>query len=217
MTVRYNVTGSERKRLANALAQALGKEYKYLKAPTFAYQVGGTVIDQDGTVIFDDQLDPNKLNTVIAQLRQQGFTAKADDLRISVPLEDVNLENLTALLDSKGPLIRKALGVDGLPVELDQDRVYFPWFTGDMDTESLQAYTHLIRSLCRMSRDQSRINKTHHTVENERYAFRCFLLRLGFVGSEYKTERKILLRNLTGSAAFKSGSRKEDQLDAVSQ
>lgn len=37
------------------------------------------------------------------------------------------------------------------------------------------------------------------------YAFRCFLLRLGFIGSEYKKERKILLKNLTGSSAFKNG------------
>ncbi len=33
------------------------------------------------------------------------------------------------------------------------------------------------------------------------HAFRCFLLRLGFIGDEYKTTRKILLRNLTGSYA----------------
>ena len=46
-------------------------------------------------------------------------------------------------------------------------------------------------------------------VDNEKYAFRCFLLRLGFIGAEFKTERKILLRNLTGSSAFRSGQPKE--------
>lgn len=44
-------------------------------------------------------------------------------------------------------------------------------------------------------------------TDNEKYAFRCFLLRLGFIGAEYKQDRKILLRNLTGSSAFKSGGR----------
>ncbi len=39
---------------------------------------------------------------------------------------------------------------------------------------------------------------------NEKYAFRCFLLRLGFIGPEYKAQRKVLLRNLNGSAAFKN-------------
>ena len=44
--------------------------------------------------------------------------------------------------------------------------------------------------------------------ENEKYAFRCFLLRLGFIGDEYKTDRKVLLANLDGSSAFKAGAKK---------
>lgn len=55
-----------------------------------------------------------------------------------------------------------------------------------------------------MSRNQKRINATEKEVDNEKYAFRCFLLRLGFIGNEYKAERKILLRNLSGSSAFKT-------------
>ena len=39
-------------------------------------------------------------------------------------------------------------------------------------------------------------------MESEKYAFRGFLLRLGFIGAESKGQRKLLLRNLTGSAAF---------------
>lgn len=42
-------------------------------------------------------------------------------------------------------------------------------------------------------------------VDNEKYAFRCFLLRLGFIGEEYKEARKILLKNLTGNGAWKNG------------
>ena len=48
-------------------------------------------------------------------------------------------------------------------------------------------------------------------VVNEKYAFRCFLLRLGFIGDEYKQDRKILLENLEGSAAFKT--KKEEQAE----
>lgn len=43
-----------------------------------------------------------------------------------------------------------------------------------------------------------------HEESNEKYAFRCFLLRLGFIGPKFKDQRKVLLRNLTGSAAFKN-------------
>ena len=43
-------------------------------------------------------------------------------------------------------------------------------------------------------------------VDNEKYAMRCFLLRLGFIGEEYKKARAILLRNLDGNSAFRSGT-----------
>ncbi len=36
---------------------------------------------------------------------------------------------------------------------------------------------------------------------------RCFLLRLGFIGAEYKGARAILLRNLQGSSAFRDGGK----------
>lgn len=40
-------------------------------------------------------------------------------------------------------------------------------------------------------------------IENEKFAFRVFLVRLGFVGPESKSARRILLRNLEGNSAFK--------------
>ena len=45
-------------------------------------------------------------------------------------------------------------------------------------------------------------------IVNEKYEFRCFLLRLGLIGDEYKDVRKQLLKNLSGSAAFKCGHKK---------
>lgn len=68
-----------------------------------------------------------------------------------------------------------------------------------------------------MSREQKRINSTDKEVTNEKYAFRCFLLRLGFIGAEYKADRKILLKNLTGSSAFKSGAKKEAKDNEISE
>ena len=69
----------------------------------------------------------------------------------------------------------------------------------------MKAYTEFIAAICKMSREQKRITAKEKAVDNEKYAFRCFLLRLGFIGNDYKATRKILLRNLTGSSAFKNG------------
>ena len=138
-------------------------------------------------------------------------------LTVEIPLDKVAVGNLTRLLDAKGSLIKKALGVDALPIVILEDRASFPWFTELPDTDAVQAYTHFISALCGMSKNAKRVTVTEKAVENEKYAFRCFLLRLGFIGAEYKTERKILLKNLTGSSAFKSGAKKEVPGDEISE
>lgn len=75
-----------------------------------------------------------------------------------------------------------------------------------MGFESTQAvYTQFISRLCDMARDAKRVSSKPTETDNDKYAFRCFLLRLGFIGKEYKTARKILLRNLTGNSAFRYG------------
>ena len=124
---------------------------------------------------------------------------------MEIPFDKVAVGNLTKLLDAKGNLIRKAMGITDLRIEVLDDRVAFPWFRELPDCDAIKAYTHFISALCEMSRNAKRVTATEKPVENEKYAFRCFLLRLGFIGSEYKAERKILLKNLTGSSAFKDG------------
>ena len=131
-------------------------------------------------------------------------------LTVEIPLDKVEVENLTKLLDAKGGLIKKALGISELPIEVLEDRAAFPWFSELPDADAVQAYTHFISALCEMSKNAKRVTVTEKAVDNEKYAFRCFLLRLGFIGAEYKTERKILLKNLTGSSAFKNGGKKHE-------
>lgn len=138
-------------------------------------------------------------------------------LTVAMPLDKVRTDNLTNLLEAKGSLIKKALGISELPIEITEEQISFPWFTDGLDTDTAKAYTDFISALCKMSREQKRISNIEKVVENEKYAFRCLLLRLGFVGEEYKTDRKILLKNLTGSSAFKSGAKKEAADDEISE
>ena len=136
----------------------------------------------------------------------QGQTCESINLTITLPLEIVAVGNLTKLLDAKGSLIKKALGVDDLGFEINEESktICFPWF-GEVSFDEAMAYTHFVTALCKMTKDAKRVTAKEKDVDNEKYAFRCFLLRLGFIGTEYKAERKILLRNLSGSSAFKAG------------
>lgn len=157
---------------------------------------------------------------------EAGETAPAEPqdggigLTVALPREsftDAALENLRKLVDAKAALIKKALAVDSLPVEADAEKVSFPWFADGQDGDSVKAYTHFITALCDMARKQKRITAKERPADNEKYAFRCFLLRLGFIGEEYKGERKVLLKNLSGNGSFKSGARKGAADDGVSE
>ena len=129
------------------------------------------------------------------------------DYTISIPLEHVDCGKLTRILEVKGDLIKKALGIDELPIKIDEEKVSFPWFRIEPEYGTCQAAAELVVALCKMSKDQKRITAQKKEVENEKYAFRCFLLRLGFIGKEYKEIRKTLLSNLSGNAAFKEGAK----------
>jgi len=229
MIINYNVSGSDRKQLVAAIAQHTGEKPKYLGAPSFAYQVGGFTISVDGKVAIEDN---STAAALIRFLREKGFQAEdpladcieddaADEqseaeeitgVCISMPrslFTDSNLDNLKAIVAAKGNLIKKALGADDLPLEITDTKVSFPWFAGIPTPEELKAYDTFICKLCEMARNQKRVTAKEKETDNEKYAFRCFLLRLGFIGAEFKAERKILLRNLTGSSAFRSGQPKE--------
>jgi hypothetical protein len=117
---------------------------------------------------------------------------------------DTALENLKRLVESKGSLIKKALGTETLELEITDDKVGFPWFEDGTVPDAAKAYTHFVTALCEMARVQKRVTAEKKETDNDKYAFRCFLLRLGFIGAAYKEERKILLKNLSGSSAFKT-------------
>ena len=228
MELDYNCTGADRKNLVAVLADHTGQKAKYLGAPSFAYQVDCITIDKNGVLHLDDNADPDWVEAIQARLASSGYTCiseaydnpqpdpvmteEPERISIQMPMAsftESSLQNLFNLVDAKGSLIKKALGVSDLTINLLDDRLAFDWFPADSTPEEINAYTAFIAALCAMAGNQKRITAKGKTVDNEKYAFRCFLLRLGFIGAEHKQTRKILLRNLTGSSAFKAGQPKE--------
>ncbi|WP_040197191.1 hypothetical protein [Candidatus Soleaferrea massiliensis] len=139
-----------------------------------------------------------------------------DRLIVEMPLEgftDTALENLDRLIASKAALIKKAVGADALPVERTETLLKFPWFHFGATSEEVDAYSRLVCALCTAAKEQKRVNAKEKPVENEKFAFRVFLIRLGFTGDEYKTARKILLKNLSGNSAFKNGAPPKTESD----
>lgn len=222
MKIGYNQIGAARKAFAKAIAKLLNAELKYLGVPTMAYQIGEYTVTRGGDLEFPDSTDGTEL---VKSLEGRGYCAvrawnenggevipqtqnAAQDANfrsiVELPKECVNLENINNLLAAKGELIKRALGLDALQIEVTEYTVKFPWFDRQLSPDEGQAYAHFIAELCKMSVDSKRICPKPKPIVNEKYEFRCFLLRLGFIGSEYKNERKVLLEKLEGSSAFKS-------------
>lgn len=228
MTINYNAT--DRKPLVRAVSEFLGAKAVYMKTPTCAYRIGNVTATREGNLRIDEPIDSEQVEKLIAVLAGQGFTADncpphaADTaptgLCVSMPrrlFTDSALANLKALVAAKGGLFKKALGVNELPVEVTDDNVSFPWLDSDRSPEEINVCGRFIAKLCEMARSQKRVTVKEHETDNEKYAFRCFLLRLGYIGDEYKPDRKLLLRNLSGSSAFKSGHVTEVADDAISE
>lgn len=216
MKVNYNVTGAARKELVKVIGSTLDTKPVYKFMPTCAFEIGAITVEKDGTMVWDERTDEATIQAVIAALAAAGFTAEiegeaahdaeeGDRLTIALPKDgftDGSIENLRKLVESKATLIKKALGADRITIDTDGDRVSFPWWDRQPEPEETQSYMAFLAALCKMAKEAKRVTAKETEVESEKYAFRCFLLRLGFIGNDYKPQRKILMRRLSGSAAF---------------
>ena len=212
----YSIFKDRRKELVKALGEGMGVKPKYLGVPSCAYGIGAVTITKDCCLESEDE---EALQKASAVLETAGFKAaeeapaeRADHMTVSIPrekLSDGDIEKLRKIVDSKRTLLTKSLGADSLEITVDDEKVSFPWFPLPKEEGEAEAYTVLIEKLCKMAKEQKRITAKDREPVNPRYECRCFLLRLNMIGKEYKTTRKILLRNLEGSSAFRTGNGKE--------
>ena len=145
-----------------------------------------------------------------------------ESLSVSLPndLDEHARHNLDAVIGGKATLFKAAFQTESLDYDETQGKLTFPWFkfsSPESMTDETNAYMLFLTKLVTYAKESKRVTVKDKAVENPRYAFRCFLLRLGFIGQEYKAARKILLKNLSGNSSWKNGKRKEAAHDEVSE
>ena len=212
MDIRFELKPKQRPKLAEEIATALHTVPCYQKAPSLAYKIGDCTLEKDGTLRIPDSVDRETVNRLLEYLKEKGFTGEAeqteDRLTVSMPKELFTpgaLENLAKLVENKGGLMARAFQADEIRLTVTEDAVSFPWFPFAANPDETAVYTEFVEKLCGMARRVKRVSGKPTETDNDKYAFRCFLLRLGFIGDEYKAARKILLKNLTGNSAFRHG------------
>lgn len=169
MKINYNLTGRERKELVRAISEITGEPAKYLGAPTFSYKVSGFTMDKNGTLSFDELDDSGVIEMLIERLCEAGFEAEVQTekavLVIQMPrisFSNTALKNLEKLVEAKGSLIKKALSVNSLPIEVDEERISFPWFPGEPNADEVKTYTHFVSALCEMARTQHKVTSNNY-------------------------------------------------------
>jgi hypothetical protein len=206
MELYFNVTGERRKALVQAIGEIINAVPVYKKTFQRLYGIGDLLVDKDGVLYYDEQAAAS-ITGLVAALAERGFVCKAESvLTIEMPLSgftEAAFGNLERLVASKAALIKKAIGAEVLLIERTEDTLRFPWFSSESSPDEVQAYSVFIERLCTAAKVQKRVTAVERTVDNEKYTFRCFLLKLGFIGYEYKTARRILLSRLDGDSAWK--------------
>lgn len=215
--IRFTLESKQRPKLAQEIGNILGTAPHYERVPSCAYDIAGYRLDKEGVLHIPEGAEETAKDLIL-QLRERGFQDDAeiteevpvqqDKLTIVIPREsitDMALENLQKIIANKQTLFQRAFRMDSTEVEITDEKINFTWFLYTVDGDEIAAYTQFISRLCDMARDAKRVSSKPTETDNDKYAFRCFLLRLGFIGKEYKTARKILLRNLTGNSAFRYG------------
>ena len=89
-------------------------------------------------------------------------------------------------------------------LKITTEKVIFTGFPTAPDHEHLTAFAQLAVLMNQQAISQKRIQAKDVNDENEKYALRTWLLRLGMNGPDFKETRKILMENLSGHAAFRT-------------
>ncbi len=107
-------------------------------------------------------------------------------------------------IDDVLTVIRSVGDGDLKGLAFEDNKVIFDGFPDSDDPTEIRAWTILASGINQTAIKQKRVQPKISNEPNEKFAFRTWLTRLGLNGSEYKTERALLYKNLEGHTAFRT-------------
>jgi hypothetical protein len=126
---------------------------------------------------------------------EQGLTDALQDDACILTVESL-LGAVAAYEDEHGKVL------DGITITPEE--ISFTSLPETTEPERLRAFTELVAMMNKQAIEQKRVQAKAVNEENEKYALRIWLTRLGMNGPEFKTTRKVLMENLTGHTAFRT-------------
>lgn len=206
ITFRMQLEGKDRKDIAETMALAVETVAKYEGPPNFTYEAFGWRVDRDGVLCSPD-MDDGRLAqaaSIAAALRDAGISARGTMIVYVFGLPQHVTVNISNILRSKASLMQQAFQCDqDEPFERGEHAVRLAFLPATLDPDTLLAYLLFVIKLVHLASKLTRVTAKERDTSNFRYAFRCFLLRLGFIGDEYKQARKLLLQHLDGDGSWR--------------
>ena len=148
MVLHFNVTKDKRKAMVQAIEKEIGGKAKYLGVPSCAYEIGSITVGKNGELEFEDFDDLDAVAQIVgagvlatgvspaewnnnekvaeepdSEPNKGAETGESLGLTVSIPLEKVEVGNLASILDAKGDLIKKALGITNLRFTTDEENI----------------------------------------------------------------------------------------------
>lgn len=84
--------------------------------------------------------------------------------------------------------------------------VEFRLFNSTTHAGEIKAYIQFCLAVSHQALTQKSASPRRTVTDNEKYAFRCWMLRLGLIGNEFKTCRLHFLKHLEGNSAWRHGA-----------
>lgn len=128
--------------------------------------------------------------------------------------------NLDNLYRSRGALLQKAVGREFRRLaeftHLEgQGVITMPLFPGSLDENEVRSYVQLSQGIAGLAAKSKRIQHKENDSPNEKFQLRTWLVRIGFVGEEFKYARKLLTENLSGNSAWLRKAEMESQAEEI--
>ena len=137
-----------------------------------------------------------------------------DDILKADFITELNKVNIQTIEEFRSEIARnQEIGCNGIEFDFTDNTITFKLVKTLQESDKLEAYTQFISLLSQSAKGLKHASPKPTATDNYRFTMRTWLIRLGFVGNEYKKARRLLLENLEGNGAFRRNSKADEVTD----
>ncbi len=147
----------------------------------------------------------NMLNMLYSKqpIVKKVFEIEADILNADF-ITELNKASIQTIEEFKNEIAGKQeTGYCGIEFDFTNNTITFKFAKSLLEPDKLEAYTQFVSLLSQSAKGLKHASPKATATDNYKFTIRTWLIRLGFVGNEYRKARMLLLKNLEGNGAYR--------------